>query len=130
MYELDSYLEAQEDFPTELLALETEKGIARHFKTEILNKKIWYTMEEAYGTKPLVLDLDDVKKIIQLNKRGTRPAIEKYLQTDTASENEMSVGSVNQDLMEKQSEPKRKSKRNKNFQKRPHNRRRNIKAKS
>ena len=43
MYELDQYLEAQEDFPTELLTLETDTGVARHFKTEILKRTIWYT---------------------------------------------------------------------------------------
>jgi len=116
MYELDTYLEAQEDFPNELLALETEKGLARHFKTEILNKKIWYTLEEAYGTKPLVLDLEDVKKIIQLNKRGKRPPIEQYLTPEVKVENKMSVGSVNEDFLEKQTTKKRRKKK---FKKRP-----------
>ncbi|WP_299581190.1 regulatory iron-sulfur-containing complex subunit RicT [uncultured Sunxiuqinia sp.] len=116
MYELDTYLEAQDDFPNELLALETSKGLARHFKTEILNKKIWYTLEEAYGNKPLVLDLDDVKKIIQLNKRGRKPPIEQYLSPETKLENEMSVGSVNTDLLEK---PKKKKNRKRKFSKRP-----------
>lgn len=120
MYELDTYLEAQEDFPNELLALETEKGLAKHFKTEILNRKVWYTIEEAYGTKPLALDLEDVKKIIQLNKRGKKPPIEKYLSAETKIENEMSVGSVNTDLLEK---PKKKKRRKKNFSKHPHSRR-------
>lgn len=120
MYELDTYLEAQEDFPNELLELETEKGLARHFKTEILNKKIWYTMENVYGTKPLVLDLEDVKKIIQLNKRGVRPPIENYLEEVAKAANEMSVGSVNPDLMDKR---KNKQNRKKSYQKRPfHNR--------
>jgi cell fate regulator YaaT (PSP1 superfamily) len=117
MYELDSYLEAQEDFPNELLELETEKGLARHFKTEILNKKIWYTMEKVYGTKPLVLDLEDVKKIIQLNKRGVKPPIEDYLETVAKVENQMSVGSVNTELMDKR---KNQQDRKKKFSKRPH----------
>lgn len=127
MYELDTYLEAQEDFPNELLALETEKGLARHFKTEILNKKIWYTLSEVYGTKPLVLDLEDVKKIIQLNKRGKRPPIEQYLAPEVKAENEMSVGSVNDSILEAQ---KTQKKRKKKFSKRPNHRRRNVDTKS
>ncbi len=128
MYELDTYLEAQEDFPNELLTLETEKGLARHFKTEILNKKIWYTMHETHSTKPIVLDLEDVKKIIQLNKRGKKPPIEKYLAIEEKVENEMSVGSVNPDLMD---ESKNRKRRKKKFSKRPHqNRRKNANTKS
>lgn len=127
MYELDTYLEAQEDFPNELLTLETEKGLARHFKTEILNKKIWYMLEESYGSKPIVLNLEDVKKIIQLNKRGKRPAIEQYLAPEEKPENEMSVGSVNPDLLEK---PKVIKNRNKKYPKRPNHRRKKIEPKS
>ena len=127
MYELDTYLEAQDDFPNELLALETEKGLARHFKTEILNKKIWYTLEESYGTKPLVIDLEDVKKIIQLNKKGVKPPIEKYLKVEKVSENEMSVGSVSNDFMERE---KTNKNNNKNFSKRPHRRRKKVNTKS
>ena len=105
----------------ELLELETDKGIARHLKTEILNKKIWYTMEEAYGTKPLVLDLEDVKKIIQLNKKGNKPKIDQYLPESTESTNEMSVGSVNEDLL---AQEKKKQKNKRPLSKRPHHYRR------
>ena len=93
MYELDAYIEAQEDFPNELLALETEKGLAKHLKTELLTKKIWYTMENGSIIKPIALDLEDVKKIIQLNKRGIRPSLDKYLKAEQPAENEMSLGS-------------------------------------
>lgn len=110
MYELDTYLEAQDDFPNELLALETEKGIAKHLKTEILNKKIWYTVENTYGSKPILLDLEDVKKIIQLNKRGVRPSLDKYLGTDVAPKNEMSVGSSDIDVTVKKKQIKKRRK--------------------
>lgn len=120
MYELDTYLEARDDFPNELLDLETEKGIARHFKTEILNKKIWYTLKDSVGTKPLVIGLEDVKKIIQMNKKGIKPSINQYLLEETKAENEMSVGSVNPELIKDQ---KPKKYRKKNYQKRPNNQR-------
>ena len=95
MYELDSYLEAQEDFPVELLTLETEKGLAKHLKTDILSKKIWYTVENAHTNKPVVLDLKDVKSIIQLNKRGKKPSLNSYIGEDEAPANEMNVGRNN-----------------------------------
>jgi len=112
MYELDTYLEAQEDFPNELLMLETEKGLARHFKTEILNKKIWYIVENSYGSKPVAIDLEDVKKIIQLNKKGTKPSLDAYLNMEPAPVNEMSVGSSGIDTSpnKKQIKNRRKAK--------------------
>lgn len=114
MYELDTYLEAQEDFPYELLNLETEKGWAKHFKTEILNKKIWYVLDGAYSNKPVALDLKDVKAIIQLNKRGKRPSLDGYIGLEEKPANEMNVGTVDLDLMKKSAKPNNKRKRKPN----------------
>lgn len=112
MYELDAYLEAQEDFPTELLMLETGKGLAKHLKTEILGKKIWYTVENASAARTVVLDLNDVKAIIQLNKRGIKPSLDQYIKADSASQNEMSVGTSGLDSLpeKKHNQKKRKNK--------------------
>jgi cell fate regulator YaaT (PSP1 superfamily) len=109
MYELDSYLEAQDDFPTELLMLEMEKGIAKHLKTEILNKKIWY-MVEAYSAQPVVLNLEDVKKIIQLNKRGIKPPLDPYLKKEPQPQSEMSVGSSDIETTQKKKQIKKRRK--------------------
>lgn len=114
MYELDSYLEAQDDFPYELLNLETEKGLARHFKTEILSKKIWYIVDGAYSNKPVSMDLKDVKDIIQLNKRGKRPSLDKYIGMEEKPVNEMNVGTVDLDLVKKNSFNKKRRKPNQN----------------
>ncbi|WP_372775583.1 stage 0 sporulation family protein [Mangrovibacterium sp.] len=122
MYELDSYLEAQDDFPYELLNLETEKGLARHFKTEILSKRVWYTVEGAYSNKPIVLELKDVKAIIQLNKRGKKPSLNRYLGEEEKPVNEMNVGSADLDLMEKKKRPsnkRRKPNQNQKNKRRP-----------
>ncbi len=124
MYELDSYLEAQEDFPVELLTLETEKGLAKHLKTDILSKKIWYTVENAHTNKPVVLDLKDVKSIIQLNKRGKKPSLNSYIGEDEAPANEMNVGTVDMSLVEK-----KKGNNNKRHRK-PNNQRSNNQRRS
>lgn len=108
MYELDTYLEAREDFPNELLMLETEKGLAKHLKTEILNKKIWYVVENTYAAKPVVLELEDVKKIIQLNKRGIKPSLDQYVKMESAPQNEMSIGSSDIDTSPKKEQLKKK----------------------
>ena len=72
MYELDTYIEAHRDFPNELLILELAKGNAKPFKTDYLKKEICYIME---GGGMFYLSLQQVKDIIQKNKRGIRPEI-------------------------------------------------------
>ncbi len=112
MYELDHYLEAQEDFPNELLNLETEKGIARHFKTDILQKKIWYIYADQPALGSFVLDLEDVKKIINKNKRGEKPSVEKLSAPVVSKEPTMQVGSVSDDIIRRNENRKSKKRFN------------------
>ena len=93
-YELDHYLEALEDFPHELLAIDTDKGVARHFKTDILQKKIWYSYSQADGGRVFILDLEDVKKFLNMNKRGQKPSFEGYNEPEAKKENMMNVGEL------------------------------------
>jgi len=111
-YELDHYLEALEDFPHELLTIETDKGIARHFKTDILQKKIWYMYDKSDG-RTFVLNLEDVKKFLNLNKRGQKPSIDGYYtDTEPKKENMMNVGELDQKFFTKpESGEKRHKKR-------------------
>lgn len=74
MYELDSYLEAQNDFPDMLLELETEKGIAYPKKKDVLNKIIYYSYSPHDSNKAVPVSLTRVKEIINLNKRDIKPA--------------------------------------------------------
>jgi len=75
LYELDVYIEAREEFPQELLDLDTAKGLARPFKTDYLKKEIWYNLVDAMPGNSFKLSLKEVKDIIQKNKRGIQPEI-------------------------------------------------------
>jgi len=99
-YELDQYLEAQEDFPNELLTIETDKGIARHCKTDILQKKISYKLDHSEG-RIFVLDLEDVKKFLNMNKRGEKPSIDGFSEQGGKEENMMNVGNLDQSFFTK-----------------------------
>jgi cell fate regulator YaaT (PSP1 superfamily) len=111
-YELDHYLEALEDFPNELLTIETDKGIARHFKTDILQKKVWYMYEKSDG-RTFVLDLEDVKKFLNLNKRGQKPSIDGYTtDAEPKKENMMNVGELDQKFFTKPEQKKGRNNRN------------------
>ncbi|MBK6833174.1 MAG: hypothetical protein IPG89_02405 [Bacteroidetes bacterium] len=72
-YELDSYLDAIKDFPTtDNLKLKTAKGTAFHQKTDIFRRIMWFTyMGEHDNFIPV--SVDDVKRVIELNKNGETP---------------------------------------------------------
>ena len=82
-YELDVYLEAQDDFPAELLVIETSAGEAQHFKVDILQKRIWYTIENNKTRQNFTLTVDQVKDIIYKNKRGIKPELAELLDPST-----------------------------------------------
>ncbi len=89
LYELDAYIEAENEFPRELLDLELEKGLAKPFKTDYLKKEIWYMLEGSPGVS-FNLSLKQVKNIIQQNKRGVKPAVDAY-SAPTKEEPKMAV---------------------------------------
>ena len=100
-YELDQYLEAMEDFPNELLTIETSKGIATHLKTDIIQRKIWYKLDHAAG-QSFVLDLATVIEFLNLNKRGIKPSVDDYSEKEPVQGNMMNVGHLDQRLFAKQ----------------------------
>ncbi|HEX7583808.1 MAG TPA: regulatory iron-sulfur-containing complex subunit RicT [Prolixibacteraceae bacterium] len=114
-YELDHYLEILEEFPHELLTIETDKGFARHFKTDILQKKIWYMYEKS-GGGTFVLDLEDVKKFLNLNKRGQKPSIDGYTEQEPKKENMMNVGELDEKFFTKPTQEKRRNNRSRRAQ--------------
>lgn len=77
MYELDSYLEAQEDFPDILLELETENGTLYPRKKELLKKIIWYSYSKKDNNHLIAMPLKQVKEIIMKNKKGDKPVIQQ-----------------------------------------------------
>ncbi len=68
-YELDTYLDALEDFPKQETVLRTEKGDAVFIKMDIFKEHLWYTYKEERA-KWFRLTLDQVKEIIDLNKNN------------------------------------------------------------
>jgi len=73
MYELDNYLEAWEEFPKEVIVLETEKGLHYPFKVDVLKKQVWYSSEKDSASDLDAIDVERIKEIINLNKHGEKP---------------------------------------------------------
>ncbi|WP_256002617.1 PSP1 domain-containing protein [Pedobacter deserti] len=70
-YELDTYLDALKDIPDRVDSLHTEIGVARHQKTDIFKKVMWFSYPNTEDWIPL--KVDRVKEIMAMNKRGQKP---------------------------------------------------------
>ncbi|MFN0291573.1 PSP1 domain-containing protein [Pedobacter helvus] len=71
-YELDTYLDALKDIPDRIESLQTEVGTARHQKTDIFKKLMWFSYANQEDWIPL--KVDRVKEIMAMNKRGEKPS--------------------------------------------------------
>jgi cell fate regulator YaaT (PSP1 superfamily) len=69
-YELDTYLDALQEFPDNADILETSKGQAILIKKDIFKNLMWYILQG--GAKHYPLTIRRVKEIKQLNAKGIR----------------------------------------------------------
>jgi len=69
-YELDTYLDALQNFPDNADILQTTKGSANLIKKDIFKNLMWYILPESNKHYPLTIQR--VKKIQRLNARGEK----------------------------------------------------------
>lgn len=72
-YELDAYLDAQEDFPDTSVYLKTKTGTAIHQKTDVFKRLMWYSYREAEKQIITCMSVDTVNEILQMNAKGIFP---------------------------------------------------------
>lgn len=72
-YELDVYLDAQEDFPDIGIPLETKQGKATHQKTDVFKRLMWYSIPSEKGPLITCLSVDEVKNVQEQNRKGKVP---------------------------------------------------------
>jgi cell fate regulator YaaT (PSP1 superfamily) len=125
-YELDAYLDAQQDFPSTNIALHAHEGTFFHFKTDIFKRTMWYTPIQGIPSGMLAVPVDRVKEIISLNRKGQKVA--KILE-DEPNKVAKEIGYQNvvgEDSLTRFDDKNRQSNKNKNRQKnqprRPENR--------
>jgi len=70
-YELDSYLDALDSFPSMETTFETEKGTANCVKIDVFKKEIWYTYAEG-GFIWFKFTLDQSKEFISRSNGGQK----------------------------------------------------------
>ncbi len=71
-FENDYYEDALKDFPDTKLPLKTKKGNATHQKTDVLKKIVWFSYENDRSNM-LALDIMNINKIIEMNRKGKLP---------------------------------------------------------
>jgi cell fate regulator YaaT (PSP1 superfamily) len=71
-YELDCYVDAQKDFPSREVVLETKTGQAYHSKTDIFRGIMWYTFDPVNLVNFTPVPVERVREIIELNKKGIK----------------------------------------------------------
>lgn len=69
-YEADSYTDAQKDFPDPGIKLITKHGEARHMKTDVYKRLMWYIVPTSGSDNIVALSIDRVKELIRENKKG------------------------------------------------------------
>lgn len=72
-FELDTYVDAQKDFPSKDIQLETSDNTYYHFKTDVFKELITYSTSKEFGANLIAIDVQRVKDIIAMNKRGMKP---------------------------------------------------------
>ena len=78
-FEQPIYEEALKEFPSENTVLQTQNGEARHQKTDIFKKIMWFTYSNDENATLVPIPLKHVKKILQLNQKNKKPeSIEMY----------------------------------------------------
>ncbi len=71
-FEVDTYIDAQRDFPAQNIQLETQKGRYAFFKADVFSRTLWYYLQGEGPSSPVAVSVDRAKEIIQLNKRGKK----------------------------------------------------------
>ena len=78
-FELDSYMEALEDFPNTKKKLQTEKGVALFMKMDLFNGYLWYAYKED-SSEWHKIAASDVKEILEKNKNGEKiPSLVEFV---------------------------------------------------
>ncbi len=125
-FEVDSYIDAQKDFPPNHIPLETENGTYVFFKADIFNRKYWYTMQGNVPSSQVEVPVEQVRQIQDMNRRGKKP--EKLIEED---KNHVKNGTdtfhdvVGQEDLNRFDSPKKKPQKRKRHYKRNTNRRTN-----
>lgn len=113
-YELDIYLEALKDFPSQESKLYTQKGMAFCQKTDIFKRTMWFS----YKDEPANwhgLTTDQVLEILEKNRNKEEVgSLEQYAIDNVTEDKKVFENAVGQDSLTRFDKPRQSKKRGKN----------------
>ena len=112
-YEADMYVDAQRDFPSKEVTLETMDGTFYHMKTDVFKRLMTYSSDARMAANVTVISVDRAKEIIAMNKRGEKPETLLVI-TEARSQQPEYQNVVGQDSLTRFDQAKRKNKRKNN----------------
>jgi cell fate regulator YaaT (PSP1 superfamily) len=114
-FELDSYVDALNDFPSSNTILDTEKGKAFCIKIDVFKRKMWFAyMENSMAWYDI--DVSEVKKMVSINRKGNKALPLEDLKSFSIDDKPETVDLIQENNLDR-FEKKRNKQRNKgNFQ--------------
>ena len=130
-YELDTYIDAQKDFPDTAIVLESMEESYYHFKTDVFKRLMWYSTSKDHGGRVVMLSVDRAKEIIAFNKKGKKiPKIEQEITATIQADNEKGYSNVvEEESLTRFDNKGKKRRRNKRYNRRRNDNRKNFKKK-
>ena len=115
-YELDTYLDALSKFPRKANTLDTENGQAKLVKKDIFKGLMYYSYnQDGFRSRLYALNIETVKEIVEMNKRGEKPedfqSLDIYYQSEMESQ-DLDFEDINE-VIELPAEERRKKKKKK-----------------
>lgn len=112
-FELDVYVDAQKDFPSKEISLETKTGTFYHFKTDVFKRQMAYSSAPGIPANLNILSVNRVKEIISLNRKGIKVDALEERQTEKPVQSMDFQNVVGQDSLTRFDKSKNKRKKNK-----------------
>ncbi len=72
-FEVDTYVDAQKEFPSKEIVLETQDTKYFHFKNDLYGKAVTYSTAPRFAKELVTISLKRAKEVIALNNKGEKP---------------------------------------------------------
>lgn len=113
-YEVDSYIDAQKDFPPNHIPLHTEFGTYHFLKADIFKGIYWYTVKGDVPSGLVAIPVNVVKRVQKMNRNGQKP--EKLISEEKAAVQNIEdtfLNMVGQEDLDRFNRPKSKQRKKK-----------------
>ncbi len=71
-FEAPVYVDAQKDFPSKEVTLETIEGTYFHFKTDVFKRQMTYSSAPNFPSNLVTISVDRAKEVISINRKGEK----------------------------------------------------------